>query len=164
MNWFKRLFKQSVAQTDSKSNLDISRGGNNQKADHAFLAWTSGNLNKMLKSVNKPTNPVDRHFLLMEIVKLTYKDREKQKSRALCLDHGFLHMSEFPSIKPHLIKEMDGILPRVSTYQHIATVLGENGDFSRAIDVCQDAIKLGLQDGTKSGFEGRIKRFRKKMD
>jgi hypothetical protein len=33
--------------------------------------------------------------------------------------------------------------------------------FDRAIAICADAITRGLQDGTKSGFEGRLKRLEK---
>jgi hypothetical protein len=35
------------------------------------------------------------------------------------------------------------------------------GKYDRATAVCVDAIKRGLRDGTKSGFEGRLKRLEK---
>ena len=37
------------------------------------------------------------------------------------------------------------------------------GEYERAIEVCQNAIRRGLKDGTKSGFEGRIKRLEKEL-
>ena len=53
-------------------------------------------------------------------------------------------------------------LPRVSTYQHIATIFTEDNRFDDAISICYQAIELGLEDGTQSGFSGRIARIKKK--
>jgi hypothetical protein len=40
-------------------------------------------------------------------------------------------------------------------------VLDEDGRQDTAIAVCELALSLGLQDGTKTGFEGRITRLKK---
>jgi hypothetical protein len=37
------------------------------------------------------------------------------------------------------------------------------GEYRLAMAVCIDAIKRGLQDGTKSGFEGRLKRLEREF-
>ena len=73
-----------------------------------------------------------------------------------------MHIAEFPQIVGPLEKDMDGVLPRVSTFQHYATLLTEQSKFDRAIEVCETAIRFGLHDGTKAGFEGRIDRINKK--
>lgn len=73
-------------------------------------------------------------------------------------------MSEFRDIKPALIKSLDGILPRVTTFQKYATLLTEQGEYEKAIEICEIAISHGLQDGTKGGFEAQIGRIRKKSD
>lgn len=73
-----------------------------------------------------------------------------------------MHVTEFPEIAPALKRDMGGVLPRVSTFQHLATVLTETGEFAGAIRVRELAIEYGLQDNTKSGFEGRIERIKKK--
>ena len=48
-------------------------------------------------------------------------------------------------------------------FPYLATVLTEDGHYDEAIEVCRKAINFGLDDGTKSGFAGRIERIRKKQ-
>jgi hypothetical protein len=133
------------------------------EADEVLHARASNDLKRMIKALDKKTNWIDRHFLLMNIVDKAYKERSKAESAALLRKVAELHLSEFPQIKPVLKKEMDGILPRVSTFQKYATFLSENGEYETAIRVCEQAIAEGLHDGTKTGFEGRIARIKKKM-
>jgi hypothetical protein len=45
----------------------------------------------------------------------------------------------------------------------LATALTEDGRHREAINICEAALVFGLSDGTKGGFEGRIKRIRKKV-
>lgn len=100
----------------------------------------------------------------MSIVNETYKQRKNPKMADKCFEIGRLHIKEFPTIAPGLKKEMGGRLPRVTTFQKLATVLAEKGDFDEAIMICKTALSFGLQDGTKSGFKGRISRLKKKRD
>lgn len=53
-------------------------------------------------------------------------------------------------------------LPIVDSFAKLATVLAEDGKVDVAIGVCRTAAKLGLQDGTKSGYLGRAERIAKK--
>lgn len=140
-----------------------TRQGISAPIDDAFKAWTSGDLNKMLKASHSKTNLIDRHFLLQSIVDATYKLRKKEKYRQLCIEYAEKHLEEFSSIASALKDEMGGSLPRISTFQHYSTVLTENGEFDKAISVCNQAINYGLHDNTKSGYEGRIARIQKKV-
>jgi hypothetical protein len=99
----------------------------------------------------------------MNIVDKAYKNRSDPDSAELLRKVAEMHVSEFPQIKPALKKEMDGILPRVTTFQKYATFLTENKEYEKALQICEQAISEGLHDGTKSGFEGRIERIKKKM-
>lgn len=45
-----------------------TRQGQLIRTDAAFDAWTSANMPAMLRALQTPTNPVDRHFLLLTIV------------------------------------------------------------------------------------------------
>ena len=140
----------------------IFRGGRLQEADRVWCAWTSQDLKAMLKEIDTPTNPIDRHFLLQSIVKETYKLRRKDnKMRDLCEEIAWKHINEFPSLAESL-KDIDGNLPRVPTFQHLSTVLVEKDEYEAAIKVCETALSLGLHDGTKGGFQGRIERITKK--
>ena len=141
----------------------ILRGGKSVRADAVFIARSSGDLQAMLAARSIRTNPVDRHFLLMGIVDQTYKERKIPERRALCIETCEQHLREFAKIAPALKKEMDGVLPRVTTFQKYATILGEDGEYGRAIKVCKRAIAFGLHDGTKGNYAGRIERLTKKM-
>jgi hypothetical protein len=140
----------------------IIRFGKSVPIDAVFIAWTSGDLELMLKVSDFKTNPIDRHFLLQSIVKESYKLRKDEKYRNLCYKFSELHLNEFPSLAKGLKKDM-GSLPRVTTFQHFATILTEDLQYIKAIEVCQKAILFGLEDGTKGGYEGRIKKIQDKV-
>jgi hypothetical protein len=170
MRWLRNIFsspKNAVCAeaTDLApkiGNVFISRGGKKVRADEVFAATNSKDLPRMLAATRYRTNLVDRHFLLLNLVSLTYKNRKDGNMRQLCIESARLHITEFSAIRPHLIKEMDGVLPRVSTFQKLAMLYAEDGRFDEAIEVCRAALGFGLQDGTEAGFEGRIKRFNEK--
>ena len=117
----------------------------------------------MLAALTVPTNLIDRHFLLMGIVNETYRQRQDPTLAAKCAEVSELHLEEFSRIAPALRREMGGVLPRVTTFQHYATLLADEGAFDQAIAVCKLAIEYDLRDNTKSGFLGRIERIRKKQ-
>ena len=139
-----------------------SRDGRSVPIDEAFMAWTSGDLHRMIGALSCRTHPVDRHFLLMGIVDQAYKLRSNPDMATLCRRTAKMHLDEFPAIAPILAKEMGGKLPRVSTFQQYATLLADEDDTERAIDVCNAAIAFGLDDGTKAGFSGRIERLQQR--
>lgn len=161
MSWFKSLFSGTQKTESQRSTTFTLRQGKSVAVDDAFRAWTSGDLEAMLKAASKETNPIDRHFLLQSIVDVTYKRRQEEKYRQICIKYSEMHLREFPEIAPALQKEMDGILPRISTFQRYATLLAEIGQYGKAVFVCETALEYGLKDGTKSGFEGRIARIQK---
>jgi len=118
----------------------------------------------MLKAMDLKANPVDRHFLLLSIVTQTYKQRAAPEMAEACLRVGQTHVAEFPLLLPFLMQEFPVRLPDVPTFQYYATVLAERGRFSEAIQVCEAAIRFGLQDGTQGGYEGRIVRIKKQQE
>jgi hypothetical protein len=83
--------------------------------------------------------------------------------RQICREVGQQHIDEFKDIAPALKIDMGGVLPRVVTFQHLATVFTEDREYEVAIHVCQTAIDFGVSDGTKGGFHGRIAKIRKKQ-
>lgn len=140
----------------------IERMGRWINADEVFKAWMSNDLRRMLAARSVKTNAVDRHFLLQGIVKETYKRRREPKMRQLCIEAGLVHLDEFPTLAPDLRKDMGGTLPRVSSFAKLATALAEEGRIDEAIQVCETAADLGLDDGTKAGYAGRAQRFANK--
>ena len=131
--------------------------------DAVFNAWTSGDVKQMLRALGQHTNLIDRHFLLLRLAEETYRLRSDRAMAAECARVSEMHLAEFPQIAPALKADFDGVLPRVSTFQNYAMLLTEQGDFERAVWVCQLALHYGLDDGTKAGFIGRVDRIRKKQ-
>lgn len=159
MKWLTKLFGENK----KKNTGTVIRQGKAIATDDSFNAWTSGDLDEMLVASKSDTNPIDRHFLLQSIVSETYKRRNEAKYRDLCIEFSEKHIEEFNNeIGKALKLDFDGKFPRISTFQHYATLLTELGDYDRAIEICKNAISYNLDDGTKSGYEGRIERIEKK--
>lgn len=145
--------------------IKVLRVGGWVDADEAYEARLSGDLKRMIAALTIRTNPIDRHFLLLNIVTAAYKRRGEPEMRDLCRQVASLHLSEFGEILPALKLWIGGgdFLPWVPTFQHLATVLTEDGEREAAIKVCEQALSHGLRDGTKGGFEGRINRIKKSV-
>jgi len=141
----------------------VHREGALRNADEVFKAWTSGDITRMEKAIGHRTNPSDRHFLLLHLCAETHKRRAEPQMRAKFLGYARQHLDEFRMLAPALKREFHGTLPRVPSFQTLATVLAEDGAFEEAIEVCELALGYGLEDGTRSGFEGRITRIRRKQ-
>lgn len=145
--------------------MNIIRDGQSRIADEVFRAWTSNEMSRMLAALNTPTHPVDRHFLLQSIVKEAYKQRADPGMRSIAEEVGWKHVAEFEALAAALRREfgrtVPGGLPRVTTFQHLATLMVERNLFSKATEVCEYAMRFGLTDGTKGGFESRIQKIRK---
>ena len=170
MSWFNRLFggeskPSPLPSAPASGGAMTMRLGRPTPTDGAFDAWTSADLPRMLAALNTPTQPLDRHFLLMAIVAETYKQRETPDMATTCVRVGRMHLSEFPQLAVALRKEfadrLNGRLPRVTTCQHLATLLAERGEHAEAVRVCEQAMSFGLDDGTKGGFQKRIERIKK---
>jgi len=128
--------------------------------DEVFYATFSDDINKMLMVVDIKTIPINRHYLLQTIVNHSYKLRKEDKYKDICLKYAEQHLKELDEIIPVLLGK--GQLPRVTTFQHYSTVLTDEGEFEKAIKVCELAISLGFDDGTKGGYQSRIERINKK--
>jgi hypothetical protein len=109
-------------------------------------------------------DPIDRHFLLQNICQITYKERENSEQRSLFYKAAQLHQAIFPIIvKAFKTGVGNSVPPSIPVFRLHATVLVEDQKYHDAIGVCNFALKYNVHDGTKSGFEGRIKRIKKKM-
>ena len=139
----------------------VVRSGKSVEADAAFYGWTGGDIDEMRAALSVQTNPIDRHHLLQELVQQTYRRRKEPAMAALCQSTAETYLAEFAAIFPVLLKDWKGETYHISVFQHFATLLTEQGDYARAIQVCELALSKGLHDGTVSGFEGRIERIKK---
>jgi len=98
--------------------------------------------------------------LLQGIVKETYRLRSDADMRQMCIETGTVHLKEFPRLGPALRADTGGILPRVPSFAWLATALAEAGRIDEAVEACETAARLGLDDGTRGGYLGRAAKFR----
>jgi hypothetical protein len=131
-------------------------------SDERRDALNSGDFDPMLKQLYKKGDPIDTHFLYLQLIGQAYSRRNEPEMRVLFKKLATEHVEKFTSIRGQLIKEV-GILPRVPTFQYLATVYTEDHEYETAIEVCEKAIAFGLNDGTKGGYRGRIERIKKKV-
>jgi hypothetical protein len=52
----------------------------------------------------------------------------------------------------------------IEAFKSITIALDEDERYDEAVAICVRALSLGLDDGTKTGFEGRIARLTKQRD
>lgn len=139
----------------------VLRGGRSMRAGPVFDAWTSGDLQEMLAAVNLPAHAVDRHHLLNAIVAETYRLRSEPTRAMQCEQFSELYLAERPALWSTLMSEWRGQALRIPVYDIYTKLLASQRRFTRAIEVCDMALALGLRDGTKSGFDGRRLRLLK---
>jgi len=129
------------------------------KAEKLFL--------KALKA--KDDNPIDRHFVYNHLIELYYKLRDERKD---ALEKCFYYCKEDINRLPQFLRSYKNeysyieadVTPRCPSVQQLAIIYEKKEKFQEAVDLCNYAINLGLDDGTKGGFQGRIKRLENKMN
>lgn len=119
-------------------------------------------LNNMLKDLSNKTDLFERHLIFQNIVTQTYRRRKDPEMLKICIEIGEKHLLEFKKIAPVIKKRYGGSLQGVTTFKNLAIVLAEREEYDKAIEVCKMAMSYNLEDGTKTGFKGRLKRIEKK--
>jgi hypothetical protein len=132
-----------------------------ERVEQALAAEDVDAMAKLLETVD---DPVLRHALFGQIVAVHYRQRSEQAHRHAFYRYAGQHIEEVPAALDALEKTEDGRPDRVESFKMMAIAMGEEERFEEAIKVCETAISLGLEDGTKTGFEGRITRLKKKRD
>ena len=127
-------------------------------------ASASDDVDAMAKLLETVDDPVLRHSLFGKIVSGHYRQRSDPDHRDAFYRYAGQHIKEVPAALDALEKTEDGRPDRVESFKMVAIAMGEDERLEEAIKVCETAVSLGLEDGTKTGFEGRIARLKKKWD
>ena len=128
-----------------------------------FDAWNSDDLTLMLAVIDEPALPIDRHFLLMSIVKETYRLRKDPVMRETCRRVAQRHVNDFPQFVRPLKRSSGGFMPRVTTFEHFTMVLSEDGEYDEAIRVAELAVNYDVFDESfVDNVKRRNERFQKK--
>lgn len=105
-------------------------------------------------------NPTDRHFVYNSLIELYYKQRDDRDD---AIEKCIKYCEEDIERIGKFLNAWDGEPPRIPAFKRLAIIHENQGNYEAALQVCDEAIKRGLEDGTKGGFEGRKQRIRNKM-
>ena len=113
-----------------------------------------GTLNDWVEIAKSSLSRDNFQIVYNKIIKLTYPRRNETKMREIFLAHANKYVDSFKIDSPD-----DSISKYI--YKYLAIVLQEDRNFNEAFGLCRKAIQLGLDDGTKTGYPGRIERLKK---
>lgn len=116
-----------------------------------------------LAAAGQIRDPLERHAVFTKGIDLAYKTRRQDpEMQEVVVNYGTRYVREFADIKDALFDHLGGDGPKnIAVFKQLAIALEEADAHDQAVDVCQKAMGFGLEDGTKSGWEGRIKRIEK---
>lgn len=161
----KKAAKKAVApKTGPTKDVDPVIDSGNKSQPSPIGAELPDELAEPVANLETTKDPLARHRLYQQITESSYKNRNDAGWRQISKTFSKQHIEEFSDIVKPLKKANGGSLPQVLTFQNYATLLAEDGHYDEAVAVCEKALEYGLDDKTKTGFEGRLERIRKQQE
>jgi hypothetical protein len=146
--------------TEPHGRTTRERIDDDQRVETALACGDLPSMDTLLEDI---CDPVLRNRLLNPLVTGYYRLRSDTKHRADFYRVADLQIEETPSILEG-IQEIGRPRPHfIAAFKAMAIALDEDGRPDAAIAVCELALSLGLRDGTKTGFKGRITRLKRKI-
>ncbi|MFB2639709.1 hypothetical protein ACE02P_16885 [Shewanella bicestrii] len=124
----------------------------------ALGSWANVTLARAAEEYQSAETALARYNALQNVIAECYKQRKSTEYLAYGAALHGLYLALFHSANTEKPKELELKTPG---FMQLSTLLNDTQDFDKAIALCQEAIKLGLTDGTVTGFEGRISRIEK---
>ncbi|MCL1122128.1 hypothetical protein N7V09_04035 [Shewanella seohaensis] len=124
----------------------------------ALGSWANVTLARAAEEYQSAETALARYNALQNVIAECYKQRKSTEYLAYGAALHGLYLALFHSANAEKPKELELKTPG---FMQLATLLNDTQDFDKAIALCQEALKLGLTDGTVTGFEGRISRIEK---
>lgn len=127
-------------------------GGSASQFLESLSEGLSPNLRKrvLIEAIKRATNSVDKHFPRTKLAELAYKEGDFTECERYCLD---------------VVNELDLTAfkdARVVAFSRLAIMYEKQGRIQDAINISEQALKIGQHDGTKGGYEGRIEKLKRK--
>ncbi len=115
-------------------------------------------------SLDTESDPGERHLIYSHIIETAYRNRRTNADDLqTAMELSQQYMAEFASLRDPVLKMMGDDPKIIPVFKMLAIMLEESGEYDQAIQVCKTALGYGIEDGTKTGFEGRIERILKKQ-
>lgn len=117
------------------------------------------------KAMDQAKDPWERHTIYARSIELAYRERKSDPAmQDRVIEYGTLYMNEFAHLKQAVAQALGEDALRNPVFKQLAITLEEKDLLDKAVNVCMNAITHELKDGTKTGYEGRMERIRKKME
>ena len=158
-----KVKREPSSRSRGKRSDEVRPGVTSTKKQICRAIAADKTLEKLVVELSRTRSLGDQHYLYLEAIAYAYKHRKDGLvMRDICESLAWDHLDDFPRMTRALKRDI-GFLPLVPTFQQLATVLTEKGEYDKAVSVCEQALSYGLRDGTKGDYEGRIERIRKKQ-
>ena len=126
-------------------------------------AITANDLERMQRLLLQSADPLLRHALMTRMVALAHKGRKDESMRRLLKETARQYVMDFDRIGPQLQIQEQEIKDRAPVFKWLAIVLEEEQAYEELLTLCHTALDWKLEDGTKTGFQGRIQRIERKQ-
>jgi hypothetical protein len=120
--------------------------------------WASDTFTQLVDAYTEQTQPESQHKCLEEVIAHCYKLRKQADYRAYGakLSDNYLKLFEHLKADAKFKGELKG-----GAFMQLTTLLNDEEEFDAALKVCQQAIDYQLDDGTVTGYAGRLARVEK---
>lgn len=105
-------------------------------------------------------DPLERHKIYTRGIDLAYKKKDDPAMRGKAKSFAQNYIKEFYSLKDTVFNDL-GDSRHVSVFKQLAIIYEDEQEFDKAVSLSNQALILGLEDGTKTGYQGRIDRLKK---
>ncbi len=99
------------------------------------------------------------HFTYTSLIEVYYKQRDDRED---AIEKCIEYCKRDIEITDDFVDEF-GEVPRIPSFKRLAIIYEKQERYEDALDICNQALRVGTTDGTKGGFKSRKERIRKKM-
>ncbi|MCE9852283.1 hypothetical protein [Shewanella chilikensis] len=134
------------------------------KAAAPDISWGNITLKRAMEQYQAAEGAIEAHDALLAVIGECYKQRKNSKYLQLGQEYDTAYSALFAASREKVISKSPKAEFKGTGFMQLSTLCNDAGRFDAAIALCNKAIEYGLQDGTVTGFEGRIKRIEKARD
>lgn len=140
----------------------------------ATLGWTVYKKNFTLSNkiidagkelIHGDVNALDVHYFCEQAASCYYKQR-KFRPDAVDLTMYFClrDIELFPEYAKLMQSQYDYVPPKIMTFQQLAILYEKQGQYQKAIEICDLAMSYGLEDTTQGGYPARVEKLQRKLN
>lgn len=152
---------ESAVSSEPRSAAPSQHSGERPDVDEVLA---SGDLAKMEAVLKKTDDLIDRNRLLNRLVAGHYRLRAEPKHRKAFYRVADVQIGQAAAILDAIEQTGRSRPDHLEAFKSMAIALDEDERYDEAVAICEKALSLGLEDGTKTGFEGRIARLTRNRD